>query len=175
MSKIFLTSDPHFGHHNILKYCNRPFKDVIEMDNVLIDNWNSVVSKYDQIYILGDFTFSRNPETYFNKLNGEKFLIKGNHDSRETYNLKWGFVKDTYMLKYKDITAWLSHYPHRSWPKSFHGAFHFYGHCHNNLPAFGKSCDVGVDAWNYTPVEIEKLIDLLKNSDIVDHHGRGEI
>jgi calcineurin-like phosphoesterase family protein len=154
MNKVFITSDTHFGHANIIKYCNRPFNTIQEMDEKLIENWNSVVSQQDCVYVLGDFCFSRTPEQYFNKLNGQKFLIKGNHDSRETYKLPWGFVKDVYSLRYDQYEIWLSHYAHRSWPKSFHGTLHFYGHAHGGMPPFGRSCDVGVDCWNYTPTNI---------------------
>lgn len=172
MSKIFVTSDLHLGHGNIIKYCNRPFKYTNEMDDKLIKNWNSVVTQQDIVYVLGDFCFSPTPEKYFNNLNGCKYLVKGNHDSKETYKLNWGWVKDVYTLRYQEHTVWMSHYPHRSWPKSFHGAFHFYGHCHGSMEDFGRSTDVGVDCWDYTPVEIDKLIDRLKGADIVDHHGR---
>lgn len=171
-NKVFITSDTHFEHANIIKYCSRPFKTIQEMNEKFIENWNSVVSQQDSVYVLGDFCFSRYPELYFNKLNGQKFLIVGNHDSRETKHLPWGFVKETYMLRYAQYEIWLSHYPHRSWPKSFHGALHFFGHAHGSMPPFGKSCDVGVDCWNYTPTNIEKIIDKLKNEVIVDHHGR---
>jgi calcineurin-like phosphoesterase family protein len=174
MKKIFLTSDLHFNHSAIIKYCNRPYRHLDEMDDALIKNWNSVVSDQDEVFVLGDFCFSPTPERYFNTLKGCKYLIKGNHDSRETMRLGWGWVKDVYTFKYNEHTIWMSHYPHRSWPKSYHGAFHFYGHCHGSMQDFGKSTDVGVDCWNYTPVEIDKLIDRLKNADIVDHHGRAD-
>jgi len=78
---IFFTSDTHFGHKNILKYCNRPFVNVEEMDEVMIERWNGRIGKNDSVYHLGDFSFSSNPKTYFERLNGKKILIIGNHDN----------------------------------------------------------------------------------------------
>jgi calcineurin-like phosphoesterase family protein len=77
--KIFVTSDTHFGHNNIIKYCNRPFKTSQEMDETLIKNYNSVVSNDDHVYFLGDFSMSNDPEYLnyiFHRLHGRKFLIK---------------------------------------------------------------------------------------------------
>ena len=82
MSKIFITSDTHFSHKNIIKYCNRPFSSVEEMNSVLTDNWNSIVSKDDLVIHLGDFSFGRTIESiknHLDKLNGNKILILGNH------------------------------------------------------------------------------------------------
>lgn len=68
----FFTADTHFGHNNIIKYVNRPFNSVEEMDEQLISNWNSKVTHEDTIYHLGDFAFSKTPEKYFYRLNGKK-------------------------------------------------------------------------------------------------------
>ena len=79
---IYFTSDTHFYHKNIIKYCNRPFKDEIDMNNKLIDNWNSIVTNNDTVYHLGDFALTsyNNLKDIFNKLNGNIILIRGNHD-----------------------------------------------------------------------------------------------
>ena len=95
---IYFTSDLHFSHYNIIKYCNRPFESVDKMNNILINNWNKIVKENDEVYILGDITLGDN-EKYLNRLKGSKYLIKGNHDKIRTHeNLKW--VKDYYELKY---------------------------------------------------------------------------
>ena len=95
--KIFVTADTHFNHENIIKYCNRPFKDVNEMNEVIINNWNSVVSKDDIIYHIGDYGFGTKDELkeIFDKLNGKKYLIMGNHDLRvgKRYFLELGFIE----------------------------------------------------------------------------------
>ena len=80
--KIFLISDSHFGHKNIIKYCNRPFDNVEDMNSILIKNWNSVVDNEDYVYHLGDFGLGTKDELIAigNKLNGHKILVMGNHD-----------------------------------------------------------------------------------------------
>lgn len=167
MSNIFLTSDLHFGHYNSIPFTNRPWKTVEEMDEGLINNWNSVVSSRDSVYVLGDFSFHRNQNenlSIFNRLNGNKYLIAGNHDSKPIRNLPWGWVKETYGLKYNNIYSWLSHYPHMSWNRSYHGSYSFFGHQHSkgDFWACQNSCDVGVDYWGYKPVHLNTLIERLK-------------
>ena len=79
---IYFTIDMHLGHENIIRLCNRPFSNVEEMDQALIDNWNRRVQPQDTIYILGDLMFrnKKPPEEYLRQLNGKKHLIIGNHD-----------------------------------------------------------------------------------------------
>jgi calcineurin-like phosphoesterase family protein len=170
--KIFFTADLHIGHRNIIKYSNRPFANEDEMNEALITNWNKTVGNTDNIYVLGDFSFAGpRIEAIFKRLNGNKFLIKGNHDDKHCTRLPWVWVKETYELRIDDDSIWLSHYPHRSWNKSFHGAYHFYGHTHGHLPDFGRSTDVGVDCWKYTPVSLEELKEKLKNVVLPKHGG----
>ena len=79
---IYYISDLHFGHANIMKFDNRPFNSVEEMNKALIDNWNSVVTDKDTVMILGDFCWGLEDEwiSILNKLRGTKQLILGNHD-----------------------------------------------------------------------------------------------
>ena len=78
---IYFTSDTHFGHKNIIRFCDRPFKDVNEMNEILVKNWNDTVGVDDTVYFLGDFAMSFTPvETITPRLNGRKILIAGNHD-----------------------------------------------------------------------------------------------
>ena len=79
---IYFISDTHFHHHNIINYCNRPFKDVNEMNKIIINNWNNIVTENDTVYHLGDFCLFSDEEikNIFNKLNGNKILIRGNHE-----------------------------------------------------------------------------------------------
>lgn len=81
MSNIFFTSDTHFGHTNILQFCNRPFHSVQEMNEALINNWNNVVRPEDTVYHLGDFAFGGSQlwNDVLSKLNGHIYLILGNH------------------------------------------------------------------------------------------------
>ena len=84
--EMFFTGDHHFGHANIIKYCNRPFNSVEEMDEMLIDEWNYVVNPDDIVYHLGDIAFSMNElDKIIRRLNGTIYIIPGNH-IRRGYN-----------------------------------------------------------------------------------------
>lgn len=158
MSDIFFTADTHFHHKAIIGYTGRPFSSVSEMDNTLINNWNSVVKPRDTVYHLGDFCFGNGVDV-FNALNGQKFLIRGNHDKYKNLRLGWGWIKDVYMFKAgNSMQIWLSHYPHRSWKNMFHGSWHLFGHTHGALPPYGKSFDVGVDANGYQLWHLDSII-----------------
>jgi calcineurin-like phosphoesterase family protein len=167
MGDTFFTSDLHYGHSNIIPYCSRPFKSAEEMDEALIANWNVRVTANDVVIVLGDFSLKKASEleNIFRRLNGAKCLIKGNHDNDDACKkLKWQWVKDVHMYNVKGQHIFLSHYPHRSWPRSGNGAWHLHGHVHSTFRPFGKSLDVGADAWDYTPVsfgEVCKVMDKL--------------
>jgi len=174
----FFTADTHFGHANIIKYCNRPFKNINEMDETLIENWNSKISKHDNVYHLGDFAF-REPETvlkYIDRLNGNIFLIKGNHD-RINHQIKDKFVwvRDMSEIKVNGINITLCHFAMKVWNKSHHGAWHLYGHSHGTLPddINSLSIDVGVDANNFMPLNFEDIKIRMGNKNFkpIDHHG----
>jgi calcineurin-like phosphoesterase family protein len=122
---IFFTSDSHFGHANIIKYCNRPFSSVAEMDREMIEQWNKVVTMYDTVYHLGDFCFSAHAP-YFNQLNGNKFLILGNHDTlNNARTAAWKNIYDYFELRTvspenKKESYVLMPYSMRVWNKSHH-------------------------------------------------------
>ena len=116
---IFFTADLHLGHSNIIKYCNRPFQTVEEMNEKLIQNWNDTVSDKDDIYVVGDFAFmgTKQTEEFLKQLKGRKYLLRGNHDKslNETMALKYfkwikDFVRlpgDTTRFPLAAVTAWL--------------------------------------------------------------------
>lgn len=137
----FYISDLHFGHRNILKFEaeSRPYKDVTEMNDAMIYKWNQKVGKGDEVYILGDLSFYHGEETnhILKRLNGMKFLIRGNHDhlfldDKEFDQSLLVWVKDTCMIKDGDHRISLFHYPMQVWNEQHHGALHFYGHVHSN-------------------------------------------
>lgn len=174
---IFFTSDTHFFHKNIIKYSNRPFTSVEEMNEALIKNWNKTVSPNDTIYHLGDFGFSniQNLKEIINKLNGNKILILGNHD--KNLNSLIGKDKFNQIFQYHEIvingqTIVLNHYSQRTWNKAFHGSWHLFGHSHGNLPPLNKSVDVGVDSPyitgkpEYRPFSFQEISDFM-NREIV--------
>lgn len=169
---ILFTSDTHFGHANIIKYCDRPFDSVEEMDEELIANWNAQVNPGDRVYHLGDLSFwSYNKlAELVGKLNGELFVIKGNHDNHKALKRlaeegKIGFVRDYYNLKVEDEEMGLTqnivlcHYPFAVWDKAHHGSWHLHGHCHGTFPSDDKTArlDVGVDVHDYRPISYEEV------------------
>lgn len=177
--KIWFTSDTHFNHTNIIKYANRPFHSVEEMNDVIINNWNSLVKEDDIVYHLGDFCFG-DPWKYLDALYGNIKIILGSHDSHwyaEDYNdgrvsmLGRMHVMDT--LYRKDghaISLTLNHYAMRSWPLSHYGSWHLFGHHHGKLESYGKSFDVGVDCHNFRPIEIKEVKTLMDRLEpIVDY------
>ena len=166
---IYFTSDQHFAHQSILQHCYRPFSSIQEQDETLIENHNKVVQPTDTIYMLGDVAWKLNIDQLkilFKKLNGIKRVILGNHDNvsylRNLANQRViESLHDTCGVTINGQYIWLSHYPHRAWDRSFHGSWQLAGHTHGNCEPYGKSCDVGIDCWNYTPVSFEELKSLM--------------
>lgn len=138
MGKNFYIADLHFGHNNIIKYDNRPFKTVEEMDLTLIANWNKAVSNDDCVYILGDISWHDDDKTaqIFKQLKGAKVLIKGNHDNiKRNSELAKCFTNiqdytELYLDKKNKII--MSHYPMPFWNGQFRDTVHLYGHIHNS-------------------------------------------
>jgi calcineurin-like phosphoesterase family protein len=98
---IYFTADLHLGHKNIIKYCERPFNDVHEMNKSILDNINNIVNFDDELYILGDFCFrGKNPIEYRSRINCQKVhIILGNHDKEKDYLISYLFTKrETYRL-----------------------------------------------------------------------------
>lgn len=172
MTDIWFTSDTHYGHNNILAYCNRPFADVVEHDNALMGNFNKLVKRNDIVYHLGDFCLG--PPWLANKiyhsLNGRINLIVGNHDRLKNYRGLFETVQNVHMLKLGKEMFWLSHYAHARWPHAHYGAYHLFGHSHGGFKGLGKSMDVGVDTNKYAPYHIDDVRRLLKNLKPVEHH-----
>ena len=170
MAELFFTADQHFHHKNIIRYENRPFASVKEMNEQLIARWNKVVGKRDRTIILGDFVFASEQAArdILQQLNGRKGFIKGNHDDERILR-KLGdcfeFVKDYCYLKTNYGHFVLSHYPFMSWEGKSHGSFHLYGHVHSKEPQNKQPGDlmynVGVDVNNYTPVSVFEVLEKL--------------
>ena len=106
----FFTADTHFGHARVIDYCNRPYKNVEEIDEDLIKRWNETVAKHDVIYHLGDFAFHSKDKTaeIIARLNGHMILLKGNHDKRTvTFYLNAGF-QEVHKLPYgASVPFWI--------------------------------------------------------------------
>jgi calcineurin-like phosphoesterase family protein len=153
---IYLTGCTHFGHYNIIRLANRPFKSLEEMDEVLIENWNKTVKPGDTIIHHGDFSYKggKSPEDYLRKLNGNIIRIRGNHDQKN-----WGYAD--YEFNHKDTKIVCYHYPIEEWNGYFRGAIHT--HCHTHKPTL-KSAErrfnVTVEACNYKPISIDELMEM---------------
>lgn len=179
----FFTSDLHFGHENIIAMDKRPFVSADEMNGDLISRWNNKVSSADTVYILGDLIWKNSVNTapeIIKKLNGNKILIRGNHDTFVSNNAAAKLFVE--IKDYADITVKLkngykrrcilSHYFIPFYAGYRHGAVHLHGHAHNkaeyaaelaivkNLKAQGYNLsvfNVGCMHWNYTPVTLDEI------------------
>lgn len=179
MSKLYI-SDWHYSHKNILALDNRPFKTVEEMNAELIKRWNGAVKPGDSVYVLGDM-FWRSGEEAVNvlkQLNGQKFLVKGNHDRFDSSSFKQCFVKINEYMEVDDNgrKVVLCHYPIPCFKNHFYGWYHLYGHVHNSFEhnmmmynrylmreLYDKQCEMynvgAMMPWmNYTPRTLDEII-----------------
>lgn len=173
MSKLFFTADQHFGHKNIIKYCNRPFSSVEEMNKVMVDRWNEVVGKDDTIYVLGDFIWNRKLcKEIPPLLNGKIHFIPGNHDykSYPDFNDNKIFPSSQIcQVNWNQQRIVLCHYPMLSWESSYHGSWHLHGHTHCKIdyPSVTKdrlAFDVGVDGNNFYPYSILDIVSIFNKA-----------
>jgi Predicted phosphoesterase or phosphohydrolase len=172
--RTFFTSDTHFGHAGIIRQCARPFDSVEEMDEAMIQQWNSVVRRGDRVIHLGDFAYkSKNAAEIFRRLNGERHLIRGNHDKRSVTEFGWASVSDLADITLDGKRIILCHYAIRSWPGFHRGALHFFGHSHGNLPGSARCIDVGVDSVGFRPLELDEILPLMANKpDLIFAQGQ---
>ncbi|SCY79354.1 Calcineurin-like phosphoesterase superfamily protein [Lachnospiraceae bacterium XBB2008] len=181
-------SDLHFGHKNVIRFDNRPFADVDEMDHVLIELWNGRVQPDDNVYIVGDLCYrsERPAEWYLQQLKGRKFLIPGNHDgpildNPEALQFFEGVDK---MMSITDEGNKISlcHYPIVEWNAYFKGSYHIYGHIHNRrdeafeiMKKKDHALNAGCMINNYTPVSLKELVrnnEIFRNSADVSKERR---
>lgn len=172
--KIYVISDTHFNHKNIIDYCNRPIKDIDEMNNNIIYNWNKIVKKDDIVYHLGDFFLGSkfDLKDIIDRLNGTIYLIRGNHDrltvkSYEDCGIK--VLKNTPIIM-DDYKIMLSHRP---LPDTMikDGYINIHGHLHQKkledtydttLFDKNKHINVSCDKLDFKPILLD---DMLKNCD----------
>jgi len=162
---IYFTADQHFGHRNIIKYCNRPFSTPEEMDDRIIKNHNASVEKNDDVYMLGDLSMSMQKETlamYVKQLNGRKHLILGNHDRlkniRDYINIGFTSVH-TPFLKVEEFIC--VHDPALS-QADISGQF-LCGHIHNLFVKQRNCFNVGVDVHDFYPISINFIREALND------------
>lgn len=178
-SDFFFTSDLHISHRNILKYDNRPFKNIEEHDQALINNINNKVNEKSCLFILGDVSMTSDMSylgKLLNQIKCDMVLIKGNHDSHLKQSfLNQYFIDDKDYLELKTESAGkliLSHYPHYSWNGSHRGNIHLYGHIHTAIaPLNGKSFNVGIcQSQAYMPFSIPEILKVTDKQSNGTHH-----
>lgn len=190
---IWFTSDTHFSHERIITLCNRPFRDAQHMNEMLIKNWNDVVSPDDTVFHLGDVALGTFSESILNvgRLNGFKILVDGNHDRlsvekasrrerfepmyREVFQEIAG-VSASVILDIGEIAS-MSHYPYEGdhTEKDRHGELRLVDYGHTLLHGHTHSTEkvsrskrgtlmihVGVDAWDYRPVSMDEVCELVQ-------------
>lgn len=168
----YYIADTHFGHENVIRFDERPFSSVDEMDRYLIDAWNSRVQKEDEVYIVGDFVYraSHSIEYYAKQLKGQKYLILGNHDKLQPSDEKY-FVGIDKMKHISDVykginhQICLCHFPLAEWNGYYKGHYHIYAHIHNHtndtyqiMKNRNHALNAGCMINNYMPVTFSELI-----------------
>ena len=188
---IYFTSDLHLGHANAIKFTNRPFADVEEMNDALIRNINETVGAKDELWVLGDFAYRIGKEAVRGLRDriqcGNVHLVRGNHDRKYDSDDVFQSVQDYKELKTDYGRFILFHYPIREWNAAHYGSVHLHGHIHSNgdynaenlqksfasafhqelspKSGFGlRIYDVGVDANGYRPVSLERIAGLMRLS-----------
>lgn len=181
-SKVFFTSDTHFGHQNIIRFCNRPCATIAEHDQALIDNWNDTVPEDAVVFHLGDFCYKAGGFPTIQHLNGllhgQIVLIRGNHDpdTRKPQNLRklqhlFAGVYDQLEIEVDGQRIIMNHYPLLTWPHAYgqHPTWQLFGHVHLRKGITGSDAfiveqccrptqyEVGVDLNGYRPVSFHQL------------------
>jgi calcineurin-like phosphoesterase family protein len=178
LNKLFFTSDTHFFHKQVLVHNNRPFKDLEDHDNGMIDNWNSVVPEDGNIFMAGDFAFTGDIgkiRDLIDRLNGKIWWIMGNHDFSNKLDrsiiaqMVDGRQMDTATVLLKEDNnqrLFISHYPHMAWPRD---CFHLFGHLHGGpnssatekIPFHPLRYEIGVDNNSYKPISYQQVKDII--------------
>ena len=172
-AKVFFTSDTHFTHANIIRFCSRPFKNVEEMDETMIANWNRVVGENDIVFHLGDFCMGGSAKwtNVLNRLNGKIYLIIGNHDMKNLKQSCSDRFEKVAMQMYIEVDKqkiYLNHCPFLCYGGAYRDTWQLFGHIHTNKNntgidaprlemLFPTQYDVGVDNNNFTPVSFEQV------------------
>ena len=165
MAKVFVTSDSHYGHVNIIKYCKRPFYNIQEMNYAMESIWNELVEPNDIVFHLGDFSLAGPDKVghILERLNGKKILIAGNHDRGTIKKHEaWAKVCNNFNFVYQGVNVHMQHHP---WKKMNSNDLYLHGHCHGNLGKWNDGqVDVGVDCWDFAPVELEEVIEFWREN-----------
>lgn len=188
--RVFFTSDFHFNHANIIKFCGRPFGSVGEMNEALIARFNETVGPSDTVYILGDLVMGKDLSCAA-RLNGRKLLLMGNHDSlppeayedigieviRENGVKAKEFQYEGFRIVHSPAPVMREVFPSiYDKPESYRAAQRagvldevtpscVCGHVHQNFRKLGNFVNVSVEVWDYRPVQWETLVEAFKEPD----------
>ncbi|WP_428484234.1 metallophosphoesterase family protein [Rhodopila sp.] len=158
---VFFTADTHFGHAGALSLYQRPFGSVAEMNAAMIGRWNETVGPDDDVWHLGDFALRTSVATatdLLRTLNGRKHLVTGNNDAPEIVALpQWRSTQSYIELIVNQTRLVLCHYAFRTWNGMAKGALNLHGHSHGRLKPLPRQTDVGVDAWSFRPITLDRL------------------
>ena len=157
----WFTSDEHFNHENIIKYCSRPFSSLEEMNEALIEKWNERVNGADTVYVVGDMFLGRPEEAtpLIKKLKGRKILIRGNHDRSHRTMIECGFDETWQRKDFKLKDGRRALLNHKPLPESTLGHYdlQIHGHRHSLPVVSGKRLNVCVDLWNFAPISEDEI------------------
>ena len=180
--KTYITSDLHFGHQNIMKFCPvsraRFRNDVAYMNEAMVQEWNEIVESEDLVYILGDVAFlpAAKATEYMRRLNGRKILVQGNHDRKTLKDPGFsGCFEEIHHyldINYNGTKVCMFHYPIAEWDQMHRGSVHFHGHLHGGVSGLEKyrARDMGMDATGFIVVEMERAIADAVKGEIKGHH-----
>jgi calcineurin-like phosphoesterase family protein len=180
--KTWITSDTHWGHKNIMKFCPETrghFKDVAHMNSEMIRMWNEKVEPGDLVYILGDVAFcsASDAAKILQSLNGDKILVEGNHDNKSVKDVSFrNCFKEIHKyleVNYNGTKVVMFHYPITEWNQVHRGSVHFYGHLHQNVSGLEKyrARNAGWDCTGNIVTLIDDLIADALKGEIKGHHA----
>jgi calcineurin-like phosphoesterase family protein len=161
---VYFISDNHFGHASARSFYRRPYASVSEMDQQMIDHWNSVVAPgdRDEVWHLGDFAVRQSPgrvSSLLGLLHGRKHLITGNNDDAAVTGCGgWQSVQPYAEVTVDGANLVLCHYPFRTWRNMHKGWINLHGHSHGKLKPLPRQFDVGVDVWGFRPVMLYTIM-----------------
>jgi calcineurin-like phosphoesterase family protein len=160
-------SDEHYGHERIIEYNKRPFKTIDEMDETIISNSNSVVSKNDITVHGGDFTLWKDVagiyKKYINRLNGNHIFLKGSHDYWLPRRKSMQIWEKNIFVENRKYYFVVCHYAMRVWARSHYNSLQLYGHSHGKLPPIGKQHDITVDNNDFYPLSEFQIVQIMKH------------
>lgn len=173
----FFIADLHLGHKNVLKHDNRPYDCIEQHDVDLARRCASVGGKQATLWLVGDIAQTKGAlETFMSVIRphwGKIILIRGNHDDRAAWKYRDMFDEAheaRYLRVSPEVRVYISHYAHRVWRNSHHGAYHIHGHSHGALPRLGRSIDCGAPCVDYTPKPLQWFVDELEDAGSTNHH-----